>query len=99
VHAGRTAGKRDDCGRTQRSTAEAASPSNATKRSFRPCCSWPPPGCGSDRRKSPTIGVVTGFLSTCVPYCKKELSCHPQLSQVVGDCKAFCNGESRRSAG
>src|SRR5260221_8607085 len=52
------------------------------------------PACGDDKAKASDTDVVTGFLTSCVPFCKKELSCHPQLSQALGDGKAFCTDQS-----
>ncbi|HEX4341146.1 MAG TPA: hypothetical protein VH062_34795 [Polyangiaceae bacterium] len=51
------------------------------------------PGCGSDKAKTGSDVATTTFSSSCVPYCKKELNCHPQLSEIVSDCSDYCTNE------
>lgn len=51
-------------------------------------------GCSNDDKKPELVVDVKSFLSSCVPYCKQELACHPQLSRFVSDCTTYCQGQA-----
>ncbi len=51
-------------------------------------------GCSNEDKKPELTVDVKSFLSSCVPYCKQELACHPQLSRFVSDCTTYCQGQA-----